>query len=127
MIRGLNHLTLAVRDLDRAVAFYRDALGAEMARRWDRGAYLELGTMWLCLELDDRAVPARGDGHVAFDVAPDDFAAACARARGAGAEIWKADRSEGPSLYIRDPDGHLLELHVGSLASRLAASRARCA
>jgi hypothetical protein len=40
------------------------------------------------------------------------------------AAIWKDNRSEGASLYFLDPDGHRLELHVGSLASRLAAYQA---
>ncbi|WP_159065009.1 hypothetical protein [Thaumasiovibrio subtropicus] len=30
------------------------------------------------------------------------------------------NRSEGQSLYLLDPDGHKLELHVGDLNSRLA-------
>jgi hypothetical protein len=33
--------------------------------------------------------------------------------------IWKQDRSEGASTYFLDPDGHKLEIHVGSLQSRL--------
>ena len=32
---------------------------------------------------------------------------------------WRTNSSEGESLYILDPDGHRLELHVGSLATRL--------
>lgn len=32
---------------------------------------------------------------------------------------WRTNSSEGASLYILDPDGHRLELHVGSLATRL--------
>ena len=37
---------------------------------------------------------------------------------------WKINKSEGDSLYILDPDGHKMEIHVGSLESRLASLRA---
>ncbi|PIE36463.1 MAG: hypothetical protein CSA54_04380 [Gammaproteobacteria bacterium] len=39
----------------------------------------------------------------------------------AGVEEWQVNTSEGDSIYLLDPDGHRLELHVGSLASRLEA------
>ncbi|NER83349.1 MAG: glutathione transferase, partial [Leptolyngbya sp. SIO1D8] len=37
---------------------------------------------------------------------------------------WQNNRSEGASLYILDPDGHKLELHVGDWRSRLTAAKA---
>ena len=122
MIRGLNHLTLAVRDVERAVAFYRDVLEIDVARQWPDGAYLTAGPLWLCLSRDPdaRHAPAADYTHAAFDVAAEDFPTLAKQIRASGATIWKENRSEGDSLYFLDPDGHKLELHVGNLASRLA-------
>lgn len=124
-IRGLNHLTLAVTDLDRALAFYRDLLGLSLRAVWPEGAYLEAGGLWLCLSVDPAAAhrPHPDYSHIAFDVASADFAALAAKVA-AAAPPWRDNRSEGASLYILDPDSHKLELHVGSLASRLAHYRA---
>jgi catechol 2,3-dioxygenase-like lactoylglutathione lyase family enzyme len=120
-IQGLNHLTLAVADLDRSLAFYRDILGLELRALWAEGAYLEAGSLWLCLSVDAAAEGAQRSDytHYAFDVAAEDFEALAGKVR-ASAPEWKDNRSEGASLYFLDPDGHRLELHVGSLATRLA-------
>lgn len=119
-VRGLNHITLAVTDLQRSVAFYRDLAGLGLRALWPDGAYFEAGALWLCLSRDENAALAsRGDyTHIAFDVAADDFDALAARIA-ASAPIWKDNKSEGRSLYFSDPDGHKLEIHVGSLHSRL--------
>lgn len=119
-VSGLNHITLAVRDLDPSIAFYRDLLGCDLRARWDGGAYLEAGALWLCLSVDatTRTEPHPDYTHIAFDVSPEAFSALSDRVR-AAAPIWRDNRSEGASLYMLDPDGHKLELHVGSLASRL--------
>jgi len=121
-IRGLNHLTLAVSDLDRSVAFYRDALGMKLDATWAEGAYLSAGELWLCLSRDEntRKGPLAEYTHVAFSVAPDDFDTARRRLEEAGAERWRDNKSEGASFYFLDPDGHKLELHLGDLESRLA-------
>lgn len=126
MIRGLNHVTLAVADLERSVTFYRNVLGLRVRALWPEGAYLEAGSLWLCLSLDaaSRADDRRDYTHVAFDVAEADFPQ-LARRVAAVAPTWKDNRSEGLSLYVLDPDGHKLELHVGSLESRLTDYRAR--
>ncbi|AWK85824.1 VOC family protein [Azospirillum thermophilum] len=125
-MRGLNHLTLAVSDLDRSLGFYRDLLGFRLRARWPAGAYLEAGPLWLCLSVDPQASRAvRCDyTHVAFDVAAEGFAGLAERVR-AVAPLWRENRSEGCSLYVLDPDGHRLELHVGSLDSRLEDYRRR--
>ena len=119
-VTGVNHVTLVVADLDRALAFYCEKLGCVLRARGPRFAYLEAGSLWLCLELgqpDRRA----DDTHIAFSCAAADFEAICARL--AEAPRWKANRSEGASLYFLDPDGHKLELHLGTLESRLAHMR----
>jgi len=120
-ITGLNHITLAVTDLDRSLAFYRDTLGCTVRAIWADGAYLEAGDLWLCLSRDDdmRPEPRPDYTHIAFSVAEGDFAALTERLE-AGCTIWKDNRSEGASTYFLDPDGHRLELHVGTLATRLA-------
>ena len=125
MIGSINHLTLAVRDLDRAFSFYVDLLGCRPLARWDSGAYLLAGHSWLCLSLDpDTRAPAPPDyTHVAFDVAPDVLTALAATLTEAGVQRWRENRSEGESLYILDPDGHRLELHHGDWRSRLRACR----
>lgn len=123
-VSGLNHLTLAVSDLERSIIFYRDLLGCELRAHWPDGAYLEAGALWLCLSLDPaaRREPHVDYTHTAFDVDESGFEALEPLIR-AQAPIWKDDRSEGRSLYFLDPDGHRLELHVGTLETRLARYR----
>lgn len=117
-ITGLNHITLGVADVERSLAFYRDLLGCTVRAIWREGAYLEAGALWLCLCRDGRVTPHPDDGHIAFSVAEEDYAALSARVK-AQCPIWKADRSEGASTYFLDPDGHKLEIHIGTLESRL--------
>jgi catechol 2,3-dioxygenase-like lactoylglutathione lyase family enzyme len=117
MITGVNHITLVVADLPRALAFYSDLLGMIPRAKGPHAAYLEAGSLWLCLELGTPS-PSADDGHIALSCAPADFEALCSRL--SDAPRWKINRSEGASLYLLDPDGHKLELHLGDLASRLA-------
>ncbi|GGL67297.1 VOC family protein [Wenxinia marina] len=122
MITGVNHVTLAVADLDRSLGFWQGVLGGRVRARWARGAYLELGTLWLCLAVGP--VSAREDyTHLALSCAPGHFDRLAERLRAAAPE-WQENRSEGASVYVLDPDGHRVELHAGDLESRLAHYRA---
>lgn len=121
MIDGINHLTLAVGDVERSFRFYHETLTCKPVARWSRGAYLLAGDLWLCLALDDHV--RRGSlseyTHVALTVDAAAFDTLTARLRRSNTPIWKQNDTEGRSLYFLDPDGHKLEIHVGDLHSRL--------
>lgn len=123
-ITGVNHVTLAVTDLPRSVWFYSEILGGTLKADWSRGAYVELGNLWLCLSLTEQQIVARNDDtHLAFSCADGDFASLASHIHD-HAELWRDNSSEGASLYFLDPDGHKLELHQGNLETRLAHYRA---
>jgi glutathione S-transferase fosA5 len=127
MLCGLNHLTLAVSNLDRSIGFYSDLLGFRLHARWDAGAYLSLGDLWLCLSSSARPqglAENRGSTHYAFSIGAEDFGPLCGVLRQAQVCEWRNNTSEGASIYFLDPDGHQLEVHVGTLATRLAECRA---
>lgn len=120
-VTGLNHITLAVSDVGRSLTFYRDLLGLAVRAVWSDGAYLEAGSLWLCLSHDDeaRTSPHPDYTHLAFSVSEAEYVDLSKRLV-AECVVWKDDKSEGASTYFLDPDGHKLEIHIGSLETRLA-------
>lgn len=120
MIKGLNHITLAVRHLSISFDFYKDILGFQPLCRWPKGAYFLAGDLWFCLFEDSEASPGGGYTHIAFSVSIEEFPSMVDRLKKTDVLIWKKNLSEGDSLYFLDPDGYQLELHVGDWLSRLA-------
>src|SRR5207249_751684 len=127
VLTGINHMTLAVKDLARSIEFYRSALDLRLAARWNTGAYLTAGELWIFLSLDDQKAdgPGLDYTHCAFSISQSSFIPFVERLRRQGIKEWKDNKSEGDSIYFLDPDGHKLEAHVGSLATRLAQCRIR--
>lgn len=121
-IQGLNHITFAVSDLERATEFYTGVLGAEVLLRGGKTVYMDLAGIWLALNLEPGARAAETYTHIAFSVAEEELEHYRRRLREAGIEMLP-DRTrhprEGRSLYFRDPDGHLLELHTKTLQDRV--------
>ena len=118
MLQGLNHITIAVSDLDRSLIFYTEFVGMKAIVRWDAGAYLTLGDIWFCLSCD-QVVPGQNYSHIAFGISAQDFALFTKKLKDAGIIEWKQNCSEGHSVYFLDPDGYKLEAHCGNLQSRL--------
>lgn len=118
MIRGLNHITLAVSNLDESLDFYTRILGFKGHVKWDGGVYLSLGDIWLCLSLDTPS-PSTDYTHIAFDIDEVNFKNFEKIIVQNDIKLWKKNTSEGKSLYILDPNGNKLEIHVGNLQTRL--------
>ena len=123
MLKGINHITVAVSNIEHSFGFYTELLGMKAHAKWEFGAYLSLGSLWFCLSVDE-VKPNADYTHIAFDIAECDFPRFVKQLRAAKVKEWKVNKSEGQSLYILDPDGHKLEIHCGSLSSRLASMNA---
>lgn len=99
MLQSLNHLTLAVSDLQKSVTFWHELLGLALHARWNTGAYLTCGDLWVCLSYDEarQYVPPQESDytHYAFTVAEEDFEPFSHRLEQAGVTVWKQNKSEG--------------------------------
>jgi catechol 2,3-dioxygenase-like lactoylglutathione lyase family enzyme len=122
MLSGINHITIAVSNLGKSFDFYVSTLGMKPEVRWDAGAYLSAGDLWVCLSLD-AASPSSDYSHIAFDIPTSNFKEYQSGLVAAGIKEWKQNTSQGQSFYILDPDGHKLEIHSGKLQDRLNALR----
>jgi len=123
------HTMLRVRNLDSAMAFFRDALGLKEVRRMDndKGRFT---LVFLCAPQDEELVKqSRGRGaplieltynwdeeaygedrffgHLAYEV--DDIYATCERLMKLGITINRPPR-DGQMAFIRSPDLHSIEL-----------------
>lgn len=119
---SLAEAALYVADLERARTFYREVLGLVETAVFDDAAFLQISandTLILfqidALETRVSVIPAhgaRGRGHVALAIAPDEMAAWRERLQTHGIEIeHEQDWPLGThSLYFRDPDDNSLEL-----------------
>ena len=120
-VSGINHITLSVSDLNKSFCFYRDVLKFVPKFKNEKTAYFSVNSTWIALEEDQgvRKGPLPEYTHIAFNVTNSNFSEVSQCIAKSGAEIFKENKSEGKSIYFLDPDGHKLEIHCGSLDSRL--------
>jgi catechol 2,3-dioxygenase-like lactoylglutathione lyase family enzyme len=125
MITGINHIALAVNDLETSYTFYVDVLGCRPVAKWPQGAYLLAGSIWLGLVKDENVIekPLPEYTHLCFSVEPKKFEHLAGKIKAAGSEIWQENTTEGESLYFLDPNGHKLEIHATGLKQRLEYAR----
>jgi catechol 2,3-dioxygenase-like lactoylglutathione lyase family enzyme len=114
-VRGLWHLALRVRNVEAALAFYRDVFGMRVVWRPDaENAYLSSGADNLALHQVAEVAGAGALDHLGFVVpAAGDVHAAADLLRARGAEIVheaREHRDGTVSCYCRDPDGNLVQI-----------------
>jgi len=126
-LTGLHHLTAIVRDLERTTAFYRDVLGLALVREGasddDPGARHFLfaaggegaGHLLSFLEYPAMEPATVGVGavqHFALAVeSPEEQVVWRDYLRSRGVECTDVfERGGFRSIYLRDPDGHIVEI-----------------
>lgn len=120
-LRGLGHLALVVDDLEKARWFFSDVLGADVEYWRGTQLLIHVGPDLLVAKLSSDAIDQKrqqGDigrqvlDHYGFMAdSPSQVDVLAERVRNAGLEIIKGpyDRSDGRSVYFRDPFGNLVE------------------
>jgi glyoxylase I family protein len=125
-LAGLDHVVIRAKNIDAMLAFYRDVLGLHVAKHneplglW----HLDAGGSMIDLvdmngKLGQGGGPVPGDApnvdHIALKVADFDETAIRAYLSSQGVESEEAKTrfgasGDGPSIYMRDPDGNGVEL-----------------
>jgi glyoxylase I family protein len=127
VLRQLDHIVLRVRDLDAVQAFYCDVLGCSVERRQADIGLLQLraGTSLIDLVAIDGklgrtggaapGVEGRNVDHFCLRIEPFDRDALLAHLQAHGVRVGDygsryGAEGEGPSQYLFDPEGNLVEL-----------------
>jgi uncharacterized protein len=116
-------ITLAVSDLERSTAFYRDGLGLPTHGDFKEITFFKLSGTWLALYpqdqlADDAQVDPQGSGFRRFTLAhnvssKEEVDRVMEEARKAGALLQKPPKDTewgGYSGYFSDPDGFIWEV-----------------
>jgi catechol 2,3-dioxygenase-like lactoylglutathione lyase family enzyme len=114
---GIDHVVLRVRDQARSQRFYEDVLGCTLAKFNERISliHLRFGDALIDLLPATEAGPV-GPDHFCLSIHCDDLKAVAdeLREKAVALEGDVVQRfgafGDGPSLYLRDPDGHMIEL-----------------
>ena len=115
-IDQLNHFALHVSDLEKSIQFYQEILCLKQIDRpaFDfPGAWFQLGPgqeLHLIASDAESAEAIPNQGHTALRV--QDIAQAGAHLKAKGVEFrGPKPRPDGiPQIFLRDPDGHVIEL-----------------
>jgi catechol 2,3-dioxygenase-like lactoylglutathione lyase family enzyme len=120
-VTGLDHVVLRCRDPERTQRFYTDVLGLAEERRIEAIGLVQLRAGRSLVDLVPGA-PSGFEGanvdHVCLSIAPASMEAVAAYLAERGVEtigepsVRYGASGYGPSLYLRDPEGNVVELKL---------------
>ena len=118
-VKGLGEVAISVTDLETAVAFYRDKLGLELIRYEPSHAFFKLAegagghTQVIALfKMDQAASPERTRlHHLALEIEAEDFETVLQEMTERGLKPWTDHHEwvQWSSIYLKDPDGNVVE------------------
>ena len=127
---GMTHVALPVTDLERSIAFYADYANMRVVHRRPEVVWLGDGTrpfVIVLVEAPEVEHPLRPFAHLGVGCASrDDVDRLCEKARAEGILIGGPNDSGPPVGYwafIRDPNGHTLEVSFGQEVALAVAMR----
>ena len=118
VVQNLDHVVVAVRDMKAALRFYGEVLGLRVERRVKSLGLVQLragASLVDLIPLAKAAPEGQNMDHFALRIEPFRPQALRAHLRAHGVKPGKVGRrygaqGDGPSMYIQDPDGNMVEL-----------------
>jgi predicted enzyme related to lactoylglutathione lyase len=109
----LHEWTIFTDNVDSVAEFYQRLLNTKPSHREDGLAIFKLGDASILIHARYDPIPGwiPCENHICFAVSDLDGNVAQLERRGLTLEIPPRQYEWGRSAYMRDPDGHLLELH----------------
>ncbi|MFB5637830.1 MAG: VOC family protein [Nitrosarchaeum sp.] len=114
-IKKVGNVILAVKDLDKSLAFYHDLIGLPIKRQ--RRSWVDLGTSGALLSLHPASLTAQHIGSsiengITIGFLVGDVTSAVEELKSKGVKIYRdiVDRDAGKNAVILDPDDYLISL-----------------
>jgi len=125
-VEELDHVVLRCRDPERALDFYTRILGLVEERRIEAIGLIQLRAGRGMIDLvpsPERSADGANVDHFCLGIAATEMSALVRYLEDAGVEmigepaVRYGARGIGPSVYVRDPEGNVVELKLGTGAA----------
>lgn len=125
-LKGINHITFSVSNLEKSIEFYQNVFGAKLLAKGENLAYFDLNGLWIALIVENEITRKEiydSYTHISFSIDEKNYQEYLEKLNYLGVDIKEGRpryKEEGKSIYFRDLDGHLFEFHTRTLDDRIS-------